>query len=133
MKKLFIAAALLASVTLGGRASTLTKLQTAWSVVSSASVTPTQIIVAGNAFDALEATATQYLLYCKSVNYAPQPCALGNRKPVVAAVRSGRAARNQLETYAAQGNAGPADLYNTLTAAITSLQQSKVIVTGATK
>lgn len=130
MKKLLLASALVSTVLLGGCAAELQKLQTAWSVVSSASVSPTQIIVTANAFDALEATATQYLLYCKSVNYAPQPCALGNRKPVVAAVRSGRAARNQLETYAAQGNVGPSGIYNTLIAAITTLQNSNLVTKG---
>lgn len=120
MKK--ILAIIVLSVGLAGCASTLQKLDTAWQIVTSASVSPTQIIVAGNAFDALEATATQYLLYCKSVNYLPQPCTLGNRKPVVAAVRAGHTARNSLEPYVVSGTAGPAALYNTLIAAITQLQ-----------
>lgn len=105
-------------------------LQTAWQMVTSASVSPTQIIVAGNAFDALEATATQYLLYCKSIKYAQQACALGNRKPVVAAVRAGRSARNQLEPYVTSGTAGPSAIYNTLVAAITTLQKTP-LPTGA--
>lgn len=128
MRKLFTIAVLAGSIALAGCASTLQKLDTAWQIVTSAAVSPTQIIVAGNAFDALEATATQYLLYCKSVAYAPQPCALGNRRPVVAAVRAGRGARNQLEPYVVSGTAGPAAIYNTLIAAITQLQATPLPV-----
>lgn len=122
INKSLVVASLVGALALGGCAN----LKTAWEVVTSASVTPTQIIVAGNSFDALEATATQYLLYCKSVAYKPQPCALGNRKPVVAAVRSGRAARTSLEPYVVSGTAGPAAIYNTLISAITSLQATQL-------
>lgn len=128
MKRLTVTLALLSSLALAGCATTLQKLDTAWQIVTSASVSPTQIIVAGNAFDALEATATQYLLYCKSVGNAPQPCTLGNRKPVVAAVRAGRNARNQLEPYVVSGTAGPAAIYNTLIAVITQLQATPLPV-----
>jgi hypothetical protein len=128
MKKIlaFVAVAFL----MGGCATFDQNVKTAWAMLTGASVSPTQIIVAGNAFDALEATATQYLLYCKSVKYAIQVCALGNRKPVVAAVRSGRAARNQLEPYVVSGTAGPSAIYNTLAAAINTLQ-SFTMPTGA--
>lgn len=124
MKKFIMAGAV--AFALGGCA----QLTNAFDVITSAAVTPTQIIVAGNAFDALEATATQYLLYCKSINYAQQVCALGNRKPVVTAVRSGRAARTSLEPYVTSGTAGPSAIYNTLVAAITTLQNAPM-PTGA--
>ena len=127
MKKILILAAFVAAATLGGCAN----LKNAFAVLSAASVTPQQIVIAGNSFDALETTATQYLNYCKSVAYKPQPCALGNRKPVVAAVRSGRAARNSLEPYVTSGLAGPAALYNTLIAAITTLQAKPLPTSGA--
>ncbi len=95
-------------------------LKTAYQVITEASVSPTQIIVAANAFDALEGTATQYLVHCKS-NLATPVCSANNRRSVIKYVRSGRAARNQLETYVAVGNAGPSGLYNTLIAAINQL------------
>ncbi len=95
-------------------------LKTAYQIITEASISPTQIIVAANAFDALEGTATQYLVYCKS-NLATPVCSADNRRSVIKYVRSGRAARNQLETYIASGNAGPAGLYNTLIAAINQL------------
>lgn len=114
----------LLALSLAGCASLGQKISTAWQIVTSAAVSPTQIIVAGNAFDALEVTATQYLLYCKSVAYVPKACALGNRKPVVAAVRAGQAARNALEPYVTAGTAGPSAIYNSLVAAIQTLQAS---------
>lgn len=116
MKKLLLIPLL--ALSLGGCAS----LQTAWSVVTGVSVSPTQIIVAANAFDAGEASATQYLLYCKATVPPPSYCALATRKTVVAAVRSGRAARAQLEPYIVSGSAGPSAIYNTLIASVQALQ-----------
>ncbi len=118
MKKLLILAL---ALTLGACAN----LKTAYQVITEASVSPTQIIVAANAFDALEGTATQYLVYCKA-NLATTICSADNRRSVIKYVRSGRAARNQLETYVAAGNAGPAGLYNTLIAAVNQLNLSPV-------
>jgi hypothetical protein len=96
-------------------------LKTAWQVATSASVSPTQIIVAGNAFDAAEASATQYLLYCKA-NVASSACALSLRRKIVAAVRAGRTARNGLEPYVTSGQAGPSALFNVLVTSINTLQ-----------
>jgi len=126
MKKLLLACTL--ALSLGACAS----LQTAWNVVTGTSVSPTQIIVAANAFDAGEASATQYLLYCKATVPAPSYCALATRQAVVKAVRAGRITRNQLEPYIVSGTAGPAALYNTLIATVTALQ-TQIPTTGATK
>ena len=106
-------------------------LQTAWDVVTGASVSPTQILVAANAFDAGEASATQYLMFCK-VNAALKGCDLATRQAVIAGVRAGRAARAQLEPYVVSGTAGPSAIYNTLITAITSVQSS-LPATGASK
>ncbi len=126
MKKLLLVIPLL--FTLGACAS----LNATWSVITGASVSPTQIIVAANAFDAGEASATQYLLYCKATVPAPSYCALATRQAVVKAVRAGRVARNQLEPYVVSGSAGPSAIYNTLVAVVTQLQ-SQIPSTGATK
>lgn len=115
MRKLLLVIPL--ALSLGACAS----LQTTWNMITGVSASPTQIIVAANAFDAGEASATQYLLYCKA-NAAVSYCALKTRQAVVSAVRAGRTARNQLEPYIVSGTAGPVALYNTLVAAITSLQ-----------
>ena len=127
MRRYIAAALALGALTLGGCAN----LQTAWQMITSASVSPTQIIVAGNSFDALEASATQYLSACKSNAIPATACVLSIRKKVVAAVRSGRSARNQLEPYVTSGTAGPSAIYNTMIASITTLQQN--LPTGATK
>ena len=121
----FLALALLA-VSLGGCAS----LQKDWAIITGASVSPTQIIIAANAFDAAEATATQYLLYCKSASPAPSYCARSTRVAVVSGVRAGQAARAQLEPYVVSGTAGPSAIYNTLIAVVTQLQ-TQIPATGA--
>lgn len=121
MKKL--ALALVLAVGLGGCAQFKAfeaKLETAYQVVSSTAVTPQQIIVAANAFDIAKGTATQFLVFCKT-HAAVQACALPIRQQIVKYVRAGTVTRNQLEVYAAQGKAGPIDLYNTLKATINSL------------
>ncbi len=119
MKKL-LAIALL-TLALGGCAQTLGKFETAYEVITSAAVTPTQIIVAGNAFDAAEVGAAGYLTYCKA-HKIEAPCALVIRKRVVASVRVGRDARNALEPYVVAGKAGPAVLYNALIGAVSAIK-----------
>lgn len=126
VKKLLFVFPLLAF--LGGCAS----VTQVWDTVTGVTVSPTQIIVAANAFDAAEATATQYLLYCKATVPAPSYCALATRKTVVTTVRSARSARAQLEPYIVSGAAGPSALYNTLVAAVTTLQ-SQIPSTGVSK
>lgn len=126
MKKILLAAAL--AFSLAGCAT----IKTDWNIITGATVSPTQIIVTANAFDAAEASATQYLLYCKATVPAPSYCALQTRKTVVAAVRAGIVARNQLEPYITSGTAGPLAIYNTLLATVASLQSS-IPATGAAK
>jgi hypothetical protein len=108
-------------------------LTTVWQTITSASVSPTQIIVAGNAFDAAEASATQYLSACKSKAIPATVCTLAIRKQVVASVRAGRSARNQLEPYVISGTAGPAAIYNAMVTSINTLQQNLPASTGALK
>lgn len=115
-------------LSLGGCAT----LQTTWNMITGVSVSPTQIIIAANAFDAGEASATQYLIYCKA-NAAVSYCALKTRQAVVKAVRAGRVVRNQLEPYIVSGTAGPAALYNTLIATVQTLQAQIPVNPGVTK
>lgn len=96
-------------------------LQTTWNVLTGVSASPTQILVAANAYDAGEASATQYLLYCKA-NPVVSYCARATRVAVISAVRAGRVTRNQLEPYIVSGTAGPVALYNALIATVTALQ-----------
>ena len=126
MKKFLLAVSI--ALSLGGCAT----VQRDWAIITGATVSPTQIVVAANAFDAGEASATQYLLYCKATTPLPSYCALATRKTVISAVRAGRAARNQLEPYIVSGSAGPVALYNTLIAAVSSLQ-TQIPTTGVSK
>ena len=74
MKKLLFVIPL--ALSLGACAS----LQKTWDMVTGATVSPTQILVAANAFDAGEASATQYLLYCRQASPPPSYCALNIRQ-----------------------------------------------------
>lgn len=115
VKTIAIAIALLA-LSLGG-CSTLQTLEQ----VAGTSVTPTQALVAANAFDAAESGATAYLVYCKS-NLSTAVCGADNRRAVLKYTRAGRAARNQIETAIQTQTSIPAAVYNTLVAAVTNLK-----------
>jgi hypothetical protein len=92
--------------------------------ISNTSVPPSVALVAANSFDALEAVATAYLQLppCGgAVVVCRQPAAVAN---IVPAVRSGRVARNQIESLLSANSGAPIPIasYNTLTAAISTLQ-----------
>jgi hypothetical protein len=100
-----------------GACSTLSNLERA----ATSSVTPTQAIVAANAFDAAESGATAFLTYCKSTP-ADATCVPANRRAVIKYVRAGRAARNQMETYIQTSASVPSAVYNTVVAAMDNLK-----------
>lgn len=118
MKRLILLASLLA---LGG----CTELQSAYNVVTGASVTPAQVYIAANAFDTVEATATNYLKLPPCTTGGPTLCRSASAvNAIVPAIRSGRVARNNLEAAVNTGNGAPiaASLYSALTAQTTTLQ-----------
>jgi hypothetical protein len=123
MKKLVFAIAL--GLTLAA-CSTLQTLQQ----VTGTTVSPTQAIVAANAFDAAESAATAYLVYCKS-NLSTASCSAANRRSVIQYTRAGRAARNQIETAISTNTSVPAAIYNSLVSAVTSLKASPAANGGA--
>lgn len=119
MKKFLLAAALV--VGLAG----CTNLQNAYNTLTGASVSPTAVYVAANAFDAVEATATNYLRLPRCHTGGPVVC----RSPaataqIIPAVRAGRVARTNLENFMAQNPSqlGPSGLYNALISATNTLQ-----------
>jgi len=116
MKKIF--ALLVVGLALSGCA----EFDTLTTAITS-SVTPTEAIVAANAFDAAESGATAYLVYCKS-NKTDANCSSTNRRSVISYTRQGRAARNQVETYVQSSTTIPSAIYNTLITATTSLKSS---------
>lgn len=85
-------------------------------------ITPQQVIVAANGFDALESTATHYL---KLPVCGVAPCRDPNVTVTLAkAVRAARGARTQLEKYvnANPGSPIPVTLYQTVSVAVSTLQ-----------
>jgi hypothetical protein len=74
------------------------QLKNAYDTVTGAHVSPKLVIVAANAFNAVEATATNYITYC-TPNPSPAGCSDTAIKQMIPAVRSGRDARNALEAF----------------------------------
>lgn len=110
------------AIALSGCAAQLQKLETAYQVVTSASVSPTMVYIAANVFDGLEASATNYLKLPKCGSF---PC----RSPdatvkIIPAIRAGRVARNNLEAFliAHPGQLGSQGDYDALIAATNTLQ-----------
>lgn len=113
MKRVLV---LLAILTLGGCA----RLQSL-ATVASATVTPTEALVAANAFDAAESGATGFLTFCKA-SPASASCVADNRRLVLRYVRAGRAARNQMETYIQTSTSVPSAIYNAVVTAMDNLK-----------
>lgn len=100
-------------------------LTNAWNVLTASQVTASEVAVAGNTFDGLEAIATGYLrlVRCNGANgpICRDPVATPK---IIAAVRSGRVARNNLEQFFKDhpGQLGPSGLYDALQTSISTLQ-----------
>lgn len=69
----------------------------------SVKITETQVVVAGNTFDAIEATATSYLALKRCLSgqtFLKNTCRdSAATKPLIAAIHSGRTARDALEAF----------------------------------
>lgn len=97
-----------------------------YNAITGSTVSPTAVIVAANAFDAVEATATNYLRLKKcSATTGPVCRNVAATAAIIPAIRSGRQARNNLEAFmqANPGVLGPTGLYNALTMATSTLEQ----------
>lgn len=115
--RIFKTLVLLGALTLGACAQ-LQAIQTAVTTT----VTPTEAIVAANAFNAIKSGATAFLTYCAATP-KDSTCNATNRRNVIAYTRSGTAARNQIETYISGGGTSvPSAVYNTLVVAISNLK-----------
>lgn len=119
MKLLFAAAAAL--LMLAGCANITNAIDT----ITSAKVSPAQVAIAVNAFDAVKVTAKNYIVYCTPVP-APAGC---NDKTIQTqldpAIKAGTTARNSLEDFLAAhpGELGDAGVYDALTTATSTIQQ----------
>lgn len=124
-----IALAILVAFGVSGCAAIQT-LQSVYEVATTTEVTPQQALIAANAFNAIQGTATQYLVYCKP-RLAEPVCSAVNRRVVIRGVRAGRAARNQIEASLTTGKPVPAQVYNSLMAIVKSLTTSAASKVGA--
>lgn len=120
MRKLLIALSLVATVSLGGCASEMAKLQNAFTVLTQTTVTSQSALVLANSYDALAASATVYLSYCKN-NLTQPVCAKANLSAVIKYVRLGRTVRNQVEGYVSTQTTVPIAIYNALLAVVNNL------------
>jgi len=130
MRKIAIIAIL--TLALGGCAN----LKHDWDVLTSVQVTPQAVSIAGNTFDALEATATNYLRLAKCTGSNGPICRdPAASKKIITAVRSSRVARNNLEQFFADhpGQLGPQGLYDAFQSAINTLQGILTLTSGASK
>ena len=127
MRKLLVIATL--ALSLGACAQVqkvLDEVKGVYDFATTATVTSGQAGIVANAYDALKATAVNYANYCISQKF-PQPlCSAANRRAVIKAVRSGDAARGQIEVPINTGQPVVATLYNTLVAAIQALQTTPI-------
>lgn len=127
MKKIILILAL----ALGGCAN----LSNAYNVVTGATVTSQQVYLARNAFDTVEVTGTNYIVFCKTKPATPG-CSKSAITQLIPAIRSGRVARSNLTQFQKDNptSDAPAKFYNTLVAATNTIQQIQFIYrTGATQ
>jgi len=120
MRKLLILPLLLV---LGGCAA-LSKVENAFTTLSGASVSPAAVVVAANSFDALEATATNYLRLPRCGKTATKVCRDKAATAVlIPAIQNGRKARNDLEDFLTDhpGQLGPQGLYDALQLSINTV------------
>jgi Flp pilus assembly pilin Flp len=131
MRKLFAGAIVVLAMGLGGCAefnTFETKVSGAWSAVTGATVSPAAIEVSASAFDALEATAKNY------INPALNKRCDGTNGPICrdpkatiainTAIRSGRVARNNAKQFLRDhpGQLGSQGLYDALQTSVTTLR-----------
>lgn len=113
MKKLAIVA-LAGLMALAGCAN----LSSAYHAIADATVSPQLVLVAANAFDAVEATAKNVIVACTP---ATRPAACNDTviRSLIPAVKAGRDARDGLEGFlvAHPGQLGSKGLYDALVAA----------------
>ena len=97
-----------------------------YTLATTSSVPAGDVVIAANAFDVLKATAINYGNYCVTQHFPVPVCSKANRRAVIKAVNSGSAARVQLEASINTGQPAVSTVYNTLIAAVNSLQASPI-------
>ena len=114
---------LLLSLTLALSLGACASLQNDIAIVTGATVSPRAVYLAENSFDAIEVTATGYLRICHAKMTTPG-CSSTAIAQVIPAVRSGRIARSNLNSFmkAHPDALGASGLYDALITATNTLQ-----------
>lgn len=105
-----------------------TRVDQAATVVSSSvntAVSPTNVIIASNAFDAMQVIATKYLRLPRCSGTSGPICrSPAATPPLIAAVKAGRKARDAAQDYVRNNPNGmvPGDLYQALTGTVKTIQ-----------
>ena len=117
MKKIVLG--LVLALSLGACAS----LQNTIDKITGATISPQAVYLAENSFDAIEVTATGYLRICHAKMTTPG-CSSTAIAQVIPAVRSGRIARSNLDSFmkAHPDALGASGLYDALVTATNTLQ-----------
>lgn len=107
-----------------------------YDVATTATVSPTAVVVAASAFDAAEVTATNYLR-AKRCNGTNGPvCRDSAVTPtIIGSIRAGRVARNNLKAFlrAHPGELGPKGDYDALVTATNTIQSATAAYQSAVK
>lgn len=131
MRKLALAGVLALAFFASGCA----QMQNTWERLTSVQIDPRDVYIAENAFDAIQITASNYLHYCSSVQPASPVCKKEAIAQLVPAVRSGRVARVNLDTFVKShpDALGAKGLYDALVSATNTLQaiSTQYNLTGA--
>ena len=98
-------------------------LRNAWEAATTATVSPTVVVVSANSFDALEVTATNYLRLPKCTGASSVCRSAEATMKIIPAIRAGRVARNNLEQFMRDhpGQLGSQGSYDALKASIDTL------------
>ncbi len=112
---------LVAALSLAGCAA-LQKVEDVYTAATTTVVPASVVVPAANAFDILKGTAGLSGQYCVEKAMVPAICSADIRRVVVRAIRSGTAARDQLEVSLQTGQPAAASVYNVLIAAVNNLK-----------
>jgi len=132
MKKILAVAIALTLVGCGGKLQKEIEFASGIYTTVTETVVPADVVIpVANAFDILKNAATNYGRYCIKNQHTPSICSADIRRQVVRGVRSGTAARNQLEVSIKTGQPALGSVYNVLVTAVNALKQSPVRTVGA--
>jgi ABC-type glycerol-3-phosphate transport system substrate-binding protein len=128
MKRIAVAVMVGLSIALAGCA----QLKNAGAVIgavetaSTTTVPISSVVAAENAYDILKQSAASFAAYCVNAKNQPAACSVSVRRQISRAIDAGDAARAVVDRAARSGESVTSAVYNTLVAAVQTLQGSPV-------